>query len=130
MTAASLEIARAADLVIQPTSPAVVDLVPAVAEFKAMEQAGICPSKLILALNKVKTAKQEEEARAWLGRVAPQYRLWGQALRDKAGYVDAMNTGAAITEVKQKGLKAEAVTAIESIMAIVMERSAKVEAAQ
>lgn len=130
MTAASLEIAKVSDLVIQPVSPAIVDLVPAVAEFKGMEQAGICPSKLILALNKVKTPKHEAEARLWLDRNAPQYRLWGQALRDKAGYIDAMNLGQAITEVKQTGLRAEAVEAISSLMAIVFERQAAMEAAQ
>lgn len=129
-SAASLEIARAADLVIQPTSPAMVDLVPAVAEFLGMERAGICPSKLILALNKVKTSTQEAEARDFLARKAPQFRVWGQALRDQAGYVAAMNRGDAITEVPAAKLKVEAVAAIESLMAIVSAQMSQGEAAQ
>lgn len=117
---ATYEIARNSHLVIQPTSPAMVDLVPAVAEFKALEAAGIEAARLILALNKVKTPEHEAQARHFLSSTAPQYRVWGQALRDKAGYVDAMNTGSAITEAKAKSLRTEAVTAIESLMAIVM----------
>lgn len=117
---ATFEIAKNSHLIIQPTSPAMVDLVPAIAEFKALEAAGIEATRLILALNKVKTAEHEAQARHFLAASAPQYRIWGQALRDMAGYIDAMNLGSAITEVPKKTLRAEAVAAIESLMAIVM----------
>src|SRR5579863_2683750 len=62
----TLEIARVADLVVQPTGASVDDLRPAVREFHALLKAGIPKERLTFALNRVGTATEEEEARAYI----------------------------------------------------------------
>src|SRR5689334_15654474 len=48
---ATLEIARVANLVVQPTGASADDLRPAVREFHALLQAGVLAEKLVFALN-------------------------------------------------------------------------------
>ena len=62
----TLDIARVADLVVQPTGASVDDLRPAVREFHALVKEGIPRDKLIFALNRIGTANEEAEARAYV----------------------------------------------------------------
>jgi len=63
----TLAIARLADLVVQPTGASVDDLRPAVREFHALVKEGIPRDKLAFALNRIGTAYEEAEARAYVG---------------------------------------------------------------
>src|SRR5271163_2900893 len=65
-SAGTLEIAKVADLVVQPTGASVDDLRPAVREFHALVKAGIPKAKLTFALNRIGTAAEEAEARAYI----------------------------------------------------------------
>src|ERR687895_1470318 len=62
----TLDIARMADLVVQPTGASVDDLRPAVREFHALVKAGIPKVKLAFALNHIGTPTEEAEARAYI----------------------------------------------------------------
>lgn len=62
----TLDIAKVADLVVQPTGASVDDLRPAVREFHALVQAGIPKAKLAFALNRIGTAAEEADARAYI----------------------------------------------------------------
>ena len=59
----TLEIARVADLVVQPTGASVDDLRPAIREFHALLQAGVTKDKLTFALNRIGTPTEEDAAR-------------------------------------------------------------------
>lgn len=124
---ATLEIARAAHLVIQPSGPSLDDLEPAIKEFHALVRAGEPRDKLVIALNRVGTAVEERNAREYIERAG--YQAWSGALRDKAGYRVAMNQGAAITEVKAAKLRDEAQSAIKSLVELVLRRLPTDEAA-
>src|ERR1700722_13185357 len=62
----TLDIARVADLVVQPTGASVDDLRPAVREFHALVKEGILKSKLTFALNRIGTPAEEADARAYV----------------------------------------------------------------
>ena len=117
---ATLEIARAAHLVIQPSGPSLDDLEPAIKEFHALVRAGEPRDKLVVALNRVGTAVEERNAREYIERAG--YQVWSGALRDKPGYRVAMNQGHAVTEVKAAKLREEAETAIRSIVELILLR--------
>jgi chromosome partitioning protein len=62
----TLDIARVAHLVVQPTGASVNDLRPAVREFHALVKEGIPRAKLTLALNRIGTPAEEAEARSYI----------------------------------------------------------------
>ncbi|MDA8381552.1 MAG: ParA family protein, partial [Betaproteobacteria bacterium] len=63
---ATLEIARAANLIVQPTGASLDDLRPAVREFHALVKAGVPSARLAFALNRIGTPAEEAETRAYL----------------------------------------------------------------
>jgi hypothetical protein len=60
----TLDIARHADLIVQPTGPSADDLLPAMLVFQAMTNLGIAPERMIFAL--CRTLSDEEEPRGLL----------------------------------------------------------------
>ena len=62
----TLEIAKAASLVVQPTGASLDDLRPAVREYHALAKAGLPVNRLAFALNRIGTDAEEAEARAYL----------------------------------------------------------------
>lgn len=113
----TLDIARLADLVVQPTGASVDDLRPAVREFHALVQAGIPKGKLTFALNRIGTAAEEAEARAYVTEAG--YAALAGCLLERPAYRKAQNTGHAITETSYAGLNAKADALIQALIDMV-----------
>lgn len=113
----TLDIARLADLVVQPTGASVDDLRPAVREFHALVQAGIPKGKLTFALNRIGTAAEEVEARAYVTEAG--YAALDGCLLERPAYRKAQNTGHAITETSYAGLNAKADALIQALIDMV-----------
>lgn len=62
----TLQIAKVADIVVQPTGASLDDLKPAVRKFHGLAKAGIPKEKLVFAICRVGTPTEEAEARAYL----------------------------------------------------------------
>lgn len=113
----TLDIARLADLAVQPTGASVDDLRPAVREFHALVQAGIPKGKLTFALNRIGTAAEEVEARAYVTEAG--YAALAGCLLERPAYRKAQNTGHAITETSYAGLNAKADALIQALIDMV-----------
>jgi chromosome partitioning protein len=110
----TLEIARVADLVVQPTGASTDDLRPAVREFHALVQAGIGKQKLTFALNRIGTPAEEAEARAYIAEAG--YATLDGCLLERPAYRKAQNTGHAVTETSYAGLNAKADALIQALI--------------
>jgi chromosome partitioning protein len=113
-SAGTLEIAKVADLVVQPTNPSLDDLIPAVREFHALVKAGIPRSKLVFALNNVLSDSEEAAAREYLAKAG--YEALDGSLTSKTSYRTAQNEGRAITELSRSSLKTRADALIQSLI--------------
>lgn len=111
---ATLEIARAANLVVQPTGASLDDLRPAVREFHALVKAGVPPARLAFALNRIGTPAEESETRAYLAEAG--YAVLGGCLLERPAYRQAQNAGHAITETRYAALNERADTLIQSLI--------------
>jgi chromosome partitioning protein len=111
---ATLEIARAANLVVQPTGASLDDLRPAVREFHALVKAGVPPARLAFALNRIGTPAEEAETRAYLAEAG--YAVLDGCLLERPAYRQAQNAGHAITETRYVGLNERADTLIQSLI--------------
>ncbi len=111
---ATLEIARAASIVVQPTGASLDDLRPAVREFHALVKAGIPPQRLAFALNRIGTDGEEAAARAYLEEAG--YAVLAGCLLEKPAYRQAQNEGKAVTETRYAGLNAKADTLLQSLI--------------
>jgi chromosome partitioning protein len=110
----TLEIAKIADLVVQPTGASVDDLRPAVREFHALVQAGIPTAKLVFALNRIGTTVEESEARAYLAQAG--YAVLDGCLLERPAYRKAQNVGHSITETSYRNLNIKADALIQAII--------------
>lgn len=111
---ATLDIARAADLIVQPSGASRDDLIPAVREFHALTKAGIPAERLAFALNRIGTPAEEVASRAFLEDAG--YSVLAGFLRDRPAYRQAQNTGHSITETRYAGLNDQADTLIQSLI--------------
>ena len=111
---ATLEIARVADLVIQPTGASADDLRPAVREFNALAQAGIAITKLVFALNRIGTDSEEADARDYLAEAG--YSTLPGCLPERPAYRQAQNLGYAVTETRFSRLNERANALIQSLI--------------
>ncbi len=110
----TLEIARVADLVVQPTGASVDDLRPAVREFHALVQAGIAKDKLAFALNRIGTPTEEAEARAYLTEAG--YTVLDGCLLERPAYRKAQNSGHSVTETSFRNLNTRADALIQALI--------------
>lgn len=113
-SSATLDIARAADLIVQPSGASRDDLIPAVREFHALTKAGIQNDRLAFALNRIGTPAEEVAARVYLQQAG--YTVLDGSLRDQPAYREAQNTGHSITETRFSGLNGRADTLIQSLI--------------
>jgi chromosome partitioning protein len=109
----TLEIARVADLVIQPSGASVDDLRPAIREFHALVKEGILKEKLTFALNRIGTPAEEEEARGYIAEAG--YSVLEGCLLERPAYRKAQNTGHSVTETSFRGLNEKADALIQAI---------------
>jgi chromosome partitioning protein len=113
-SAATLDIAKAANLVVQPTGASLDDLRPAVREFHALVKSGIPRERLTFALNRIGTDKEETDARAYLAEAG--YSVLDGYLSERPAYRLAQNTGRSITETQYAALNARADALIQSLI--------------
>ena len=111
---ATLEIARAADLVVQPTGASADDLRPAVREFHALQQAGISSEKLVFALNRIGTEAEEQDTRDYI--IEAGYITLPGSLPERPAYRQAQNVGYAVTETRFQRLNDRANTLIQALI--------------
>lgn len=111
---ATLMIARASNLVVQPTGASLDDLRPAVREFHALVTAGIKKSRLRFALNRIGTDAEEANARAYLMEAG--YEVLDGYLAERPAYRNAQNAGYSITETRYGALNARADALIQSLI--------------
>jgi chromosome partitioning protein len=110
----TLDIAKVADLVVQPSGASVDDLKPAVREFHALIKAGIPRSKLVFALNHIGTPAEENEARAYISEAG--YAVLDGCLSERPAYRKAQNTGRAVTETSFRNLNTKADALIQALI--------------
>lgn len=108
------DIAKVADLVIQPTGASLDDLIPAVKVFHALIREGIPRSKLRFSLSRVGTEAEEADAREYISEAG--YDTLDGCLFEKPAYRIAMNAGLAVTETRHKGLNERADELIQAII--------------
>ncbi len=110
----TLEIAKKADLIIQPTGASRADLVPAVKEFNALKKAGIPSKKLLFILNHIGSQAESQIAQEYLKETG--YSYLPIALPEKVSFRSIQNEGKSITEVSYKSLRKQTKKLIESIL--------------
>ena len=113
-SAATLEIAKASSLVVQPSGASLDDLRPAVREFHALAKAGIPTARLAFALNRIGTDAEEAEARGYLTESG--YAVLAGCLVERPAYRQAQNTGHSITETRFAKLNGRADVLIQSLI--------------
>ncbi|MCB1810536.1 MAG: ParA family protein [Candidatus Competibacteraceae bacterium] len=111
---ATLEIAQAADLVVQPTGASIDDLRPAVREFHALIKNGIPIDRLVFALNHIGTDAEAAEARNYATEAG--YVVLDGYLPERPGYRQAQNGGYSITETRFAGLNKKADLLVQSLI--------------
>jgi chromosome partitioning protein len=111
------DVAAQAVLVVQPTSPTVDDLYPAVLVFHALERMGTPREKLAFALCRTLADEEALEARTYLEGLG--YAVLAGDIPERLEYRKAMNQGRAITEADQEELSARA----EAMMADLLARA-------
>ena len=107
-------IAEKADLVVQPTNPALDDLTPAVLVFHELVKAGIPKNRLVFAINHVLTEAEEAAARVYLEEAG--YSVLEGYIPSRTSYRDAQNHGRAITETRFAALNGKADQLIQSLI--------------
>jgi chromosome partitioning protein len=115
-----LTLARAADLLVQPSGGSLADLRPAIREFNELVRQGIPKDKLTLILSRIRKETEEEAAKLYIQDAG--YSLIDGALRDKLAYAMAMDKGAAVTEVSGKKMKEEAKAATTALVDAILSR--------
>jgi chromosome partitioning protein len=113
-SAATLDIAKVADLVVQPTGASRDDLVPAVREFHALVKKGIPKDRLRFALVRLGTDAEEADSRAFLAEAG--YVVLPGSLPERPAYRMTQNEGRAVTETKFATLQKQAEALVQAII--------------
>ena len=98
-TRGTLEIAKAATLVVQPTGASLDDLRPAVLLFHELVHAGVPHERLVMALCRILSQGEEDMARAYID--AAGYDVLPGCIPERTAYREAHNRGQAVTEVRK-----------------------------
>lgn len=113
-SAGTLEIAKKADLLIQPTGASRADLIPAIKEFNALKKAGIPTKKLLFVLTRLSTPAEAEAAQEYCQKSG--YNYSPIVLYEKASYRQVQNEGKSISEVNYKSLCKQAKDLVNNIL--------------
>jgi len=113
-SAATLEIARVADVIVQPSGPSVDDLRPVVRTWRELLEAGISFERLAVALNCLGSEAEEADARGFLERA--NVVALPHALPERIAYRQALNGGRAMTETRYPNLNRLASSLIQDII--------------
>jgi chromosome partitioning protein len=113
-SAATLEIAKAAALIVQPTGSSVDDLEPAVLTFHELVRDGVPRERLAFALVRVGTDAEEAEARSYI--IKAGYHVLAGSVHERPAYRQASNAGLSITETRYTQLNNRADLLIQAIV--------------
>jgi len=113
-SAATLEIARQASLVVQPTGASLDDLYPAVLTFHELVREGVPKSRLVFALLKIGTEAEEGEARAYI--IQAGFGVLEGYIPERPAYRQAQNLGFTITETRYYQLNRRADALLENLV--------------
>jgi chromosome partitioning protein len=94
----TMDIAKAADLIMQPTSGSLDDLRPAIILFHELVEAGIPRDRLVLALSRILNTNEANAARAYIAKT--DYEVLAGAIPERAAFREAHNRGQAATEAR------------------------------
>lgn len=111
----TLDVAKASNIIILPTGPALDDLRPSVLLAHELADKGIDVSRIFFALCRVGDSEAEiQEARNYISQAG--YTTLEGALLERVGYRRASDRGFSFTEVPIKSLKEKAETLAKSIV--------------
>jgi chromosome partitioning protein len=110
----TLEIAKNADLVIQPVGASNDDLVPAVKEFHALKEAGISKKKFLFVLTRLSTPAEAKAIKEYLKDT--DYSFTTNYLAEKTSYKQIQNEGKSIGEVNYKTLQKQVKELVNEIL--------------
>jgi chromosome partitioning protein len=113
-SAATLEIAKQAALVIQPTGASVDDLRPSILTFHELVREGVPRNRLVFALLKIGTDAEEAEARAYIEQAG--YEALPNSLPERPAYRQAQNLGLAVTETRYPQLNKRADALLQAVV--------------
>jgi chromosome partitioning protein len=116
-----LEIARAADGIIQPSRARLDDLNPAIRLFHELVRSGIGREKLALALYGLGSAASERDMRAYVARTG--YAVLAGAIDHMESYGRAMDLGRSLVETPLGHLNAAARRVCDEVLELVAARS-------
>jgi chromosome partitioning protein len=113
-SAATLEIARAATLIIQPTGSSVDDLEPAVLTFHELVREGVPRDRLAFALARLGTDAEEAETRSYITKAG--YTALAGSTLERPAYRQASNAGLSITETRYPQINKRADELIQAMV--------------
>ena len=111
---ATLEIAKAASLVVQPSGASIDDLRPAVLVFHELVKRGIPKQRLRFALCRIGTDAEEAESRSYIEEAG--YQVLDGSLPERPSYRHASNAGFSVTETRYPQLNQRADKLIQSMV--------------
>lgn len=110
----TFQIAKQADLIIQPTGASRADLRPAVKEFHALKEAGISSSKLLFVVNRVASEAEAKAVYSYLQKTG--YQVVEPPLYEKASYRAEQNAGGTVATVRYRNLAQNAKILIKNLL--------------
>jgi chromosome partitioning protein len=113
-SAATLEIAKAAAIVVQPTGASADDLHPAVQLFHELVREKVPKSRLVFALCKIGTDAEEAEARAYISEAG--FQALPGFIPERPAYRQAQNLGLTITETRFPQLNRRADELLQAVV--------------
>ena len=109
----TLEIARQAHLIIQPTAGSSADLIPGIMLFRELELAGIDRRRLVWALSRIDSEAEERDLRRTLE--TEDWSVLRGCLFNRSAYKRAMDAGLSVTETNFPSLNSKASILIDSL---------------
>lgn len=114
----TLDIALRADLVVQPSGPGIDDLDPAILLFHELSRAGIADAKLVIALTRVASRREEDLARKYVEKAG--YTVLPGSLLERPAYREAHNRGLSLAEVPDLDQRSQDL--LRGLLAMIVDR--------
>ena len=102
----TFNIAKVANLIIQPVEASLDDLNPAIREFNGLVKSRVNKNKLVFVINRISSPVEEKAG----------YYIFPLSLSEKISYREAQNQGLSISEVKYPRLSKQAQELVKSII--------------
>jgi len=116
-----IQLAREADLLVQPSGCSLDDLRPAILLFHELLAAGIARERLVVALCRSAGEVEEDAARRYLQKA--RYQAAATSIPECLKYRDSMNRGGALVETSDKNRNLRAQTAIDELLKMLRSRA-------